>query len=454
MWSHATEETLSDLEAARTHIKSSLSDRPALKRNGHYGQRLFVALLCLAAFGPYVSGGVRTEQATVYLAACAAFLFFPALTSSSWRYVLPWVGIILIAMLTFVAPVNEALPWATGNALSGIDNLLLPPAVLFALSVFVHKDAARPALVTASKVIVWASAINAILAMSQTQGGMEPFLRPFWGAEEFASTVAIRAESMGRFSGIFNQPAEAGLVYSLAVILTIWLYANRPARLYVLLGLLVVGGILTVSKIFVFIGIPLGILYLFRSYTLRGRLLTLGGTAGLFGVVSSSGFVQGWTGFDYFIRLFVLPENGAVEFYSAGRWEAGSSVRTYISTTIETRPLTGFGLAGLSVPYDSAWTEIILISGLLGAALLGLVFWVMFHQARTTGDPDLRTLTYLVAIMLLASSLGVPSLTVNRAATLVWIIVTLLLLAREPRQVDRHLRWMSGAKVKMRLTGN
>lgn len=420
------------------YVKPSSRNRQRHKGGsvGYRGSRLLVTVLCLGAFGPYILGSVRTEQAVVYLAALAAFLRFPALNPVAFRYLAPWAGILVIASLTLLAPVTELLPWHTGNVLAGIDNFLLPVALLFAVCVFVKKQAARPALITASKVIVWASAFNAVLAILRTRGGLDQFLRPFWGAEAFDTTVAGRAEELGRFSGIFNHPAEAGLVYSLALLLAVWIYSQKPGRLYPVVVIIAIGGILTVSKIFIFIGLPLSVWYLFRSYNITGKLLTAFGTIGLFAVVAGTGFVQQWSGFNYFARLFEVPEGNAIEFYTAGRWDQGSTMRTVIRTVLEFRPLTGFGFGGLQVAYDSAWTEIVVVTGLLGAILMSVVFVLLFRQARTTSDSEMRTLTYLVALLLIGASLGIPALTVNRAATLVWIIVALLLLAREPRTFD------------------
>lgn len=392
-----------------------------------------VGFLALAAFGPYLVGGVRTEQATVYVFTLAALLALPHLKPSAWSFLLPWAGILLMAAVTLVAPVIESVPWEAGSLVSGLDNFLLPVAVMLIAWTLVKRAAAVPALTTVARVVVWASVLNAIVAIASTRVDLSAFLRVFWGSAGTEETTAANAETMGRFSGIFNQPAEAGVVYSLALLLAVWLYRRRPGLLYPALAVLTVGSILTVSKIVLFIGLPLAAWYLFRSYRLGGKLLTVGAVGGVFAVVAGSGFVQEWEGFDYFTRLFEVPQGDAVDFYTAGRWAEGSPMLRVVGEVLASRPLNGFGFAGLEVAYDSAWTEVIVVAGLFGAALLAVVFVQVFRYALGTADQGLRRLFVLVALLLAGGSLGLPVLTANRVATLVWLVVALLVLARTPR---------------------
>lgn len=414
---------------------SSSHSTTVLRTKVRPGRAQFMCgLLALAAFGPYVGDGIRTEQAAVYLVAIAALLALPYLKPCGWSYLLPWAGILVVAAMSLLTPIMEHAPWGAGSLLGGVDNFFLPVAVMLIVWTLVKRSNAVPALEAVARVTVWGSVASSVVGILSTQVDLTNFLALFWGGGEGAdTTTAENAATMGRYSGIFNQPAEAGLVYSLALILAVWLYSRKPVLLYPALGILAIGGILTVSKIFLFIGLPLAIWYLFCRYRLGGKLLTLASLVGMFALIAESGFVQEWDGFSYFARLFEAPQGNAVGFYTAGRWDENSNMLGVIDAVLTARPLNGFGFAGRSVAYDSAWTEVIVVGGLPGAACLAMAFVAIFRQAYRTGNPARRRLTYLVALLMAGASLGLPVLTANRAATLVWLVLALLALARTPR---------------------
>jgi hypothetical protein len=195
------------------------------------------------------------------------------------------------------------------------------------------------------------------------------------------------------------------------------------------------GGLLCVSKVFILGGVPLILFYLWKSKAGAGKLGALFGVVVVALGVSSTGLLQQWTGYNYLARLLSPDESqGLIEFYSAGRWNEDSRMVDTIGTVLSVRPLTGFGGGGLDVAYDSAWTEVVVVAGLLGVVLLACVFVVLFRMARRL-DPDMRRLATFVVVFLLGASLGIPSLTVNRVATVVWILLCLFaLMAKEARQ--------------------
>src|SRR5699024_551510 len=126
----------------------------------------------------------------------------------------------------------------------------------------VPQSGAELVLRTAAVVAVWAAAVNAVLALvsSTAPAVFVPLLKPFWGTGE--GSVAENAMRMGRFTGIFNSPAEAGTMYSIAAVLAVWVYSHRLVIMYCLVTLITLGGVLSVSKVFLLIGLPI-ILLLF-----------------------------------------------------------------------------------------------------------------------------------------------------------------------------------------------
>lgn len=391
---------------------------------------IICGVIALAAFGPYLAGSVRTEQATVYLFFLVAFLALPMFRPRGLSYLLPWLGLMAVASLSILFPVLRTTPWPVGSLLGGIDNFALPVAVMFIVWTLVRAEGAVKALRIVSVITIWGSVVSSIFGIISTQIDMNSFLRIFWGNASNESTVADNAVTMGRYSGLLNQPAEAGLLYSLALILAVWLYARKPWMLYPAIVILTIGGLLTVSKIFIFAGIPLGFLYLMRRYRLAGKILTIGVLAGLFTLVARSNFLQDWDGFSYLSRLFNGTESNLLKFYTAGRWNEGSGMLDIIGVVLNASPLSGFGFAGLQIPFDSAWTEVIVVSGLLGTLCLAVALIAICIQSFRIVDKELKLLAILVAVLLVGASFGLPAFTANRVATLVWLVVALFALIR------------------------
>ncbi len=396
-----------------------------------------VGLLAAAAFGPYVSGSIRTEQLAVY---GSAALVVPLTFLHARPYmpvVLPWVGIIVVAFLGVIPPIAYSPHHDAGNLLSGLDNLSLPIVVMLLVWSVVPRNMSENALNVVAAVVVWIAAANGLLSMIGTQVDFSEFLRPFWSGE-LGETTAERAGQMGRLSGIFNQPAEAGLVYGVAGILAVWRFRAKPRTMLLLLGLISIGGMLCVSKVFILGGLPLILVYLWMSRAGAGKVRLLFGAAVVAGGIIQSGFFQQWTGFNYLARLVAPDEDqGIIEFYSAGRWNENSGMIGLFDSVMDASPVYGFGMPGLQVPYDSAWTEVVVLAGLLGAVLLGMVYLAILKMAKGIASRPLRLMAVYVAVFLAGASLGIPSLTVNRASTIVWLVVALLcMVTTRPREMQ------------------
>lgn len=411
-------------------LQPSLSDpnTHVLEESRRYWfARMLGAVLILAAFGPYVAGPIRTEQLAVYGVVLIAVLTLTNLRLWHVRLLAPWLWMTSIATAATLLSYPGRLPWPPGSVLSGFDNLFLPPAIMLITWTLLPRASVHLVLRAVVKTLIWASAVNAVLSImsSLMPTLMVPLLKPFWSAEE--GTVAETAMEMGRFTGVFNQPAEAGVVYSLAAIVAVWAYSHRAALLYPLLTLLTVGGMLSVSKVFLLIGLPTTLMLLWVTRRGVERVWMLGVVI-LLGVLTlSSTFIQDWAGYDYMMRLLeVPPGESPIQFYTAGRWNEDASMRAVLLAVLSTSPLAGVGAAGLQVPYDSQWTEAMVMSGLLGTLGIAVVFVVLVFWFRRIRSWQLRWTSYAIWIVLFFGSFGISTLTANRVTTTVWVLITLL----------------------------
>lgn len=410
-----------------------------------------------AAFGPYVSSslGIRTEQLAVYGFAVVATLGFiqrPAIHPVIALPLLAWIAYLLVLLSsTLFRPAILNVP--SGSALAGLDNALLPLAALMIANRWLTAPYASPATLTRTLVwgIVVLMSLNTLVSVTSSQVALSPLLSHFWSAQSVASgniAVATLAARLGRFSGIFNQPAEAGLAYSIALLGAVYLFAarsSRPALLALVGGLLIVGGMLTVSKIFLLAGLAVASVQLARYSGRQLRLLIALIAVGVAGwaVLTLHLPWEGQKGLTYLLQPGASNQ-GLVGFYTAGRFGDQGSVVGGARYVLAASPWLGFGVRGVSsFAYDSTWLEALASGGLLGVAAMVAAyasFAVLWLRSSGFMPVAERRLAGGLILVLTAASLGLPSLTCNRDATLVWLLVPVALATRRQPRLDREAR--------------
>lgn len=397
--------------------------------------RVVVTLIALATFGPYLVGSIRTEQAVIY---GLTLLLFPVFLGSfslsgGMRFLLPWVAYTVIATLGVLFPSAAASPFPPGNLLAGYDSLLLPLALMLLIWSVVPPGRAEALLVRVCKIVGVAMAINGTLAIISTRIDISAILRPFWTNTDGVTTVAANAATMGRFSGIFNQPAEAGAMYAIAGIAVVYAWRDRAAFQTLLLTLITLGGLISVSKIFILGGLPVTIVYWLWSKRGAMRVPVLFGLGLLALGILQSGLLDQWTGADYLGRLFVSSDNGLLALYSAGRFQSQSAFEDTVHNALSTSPISGVGAAGWAVPYDGVLSESLVIGGILGLLCVVAVFIAMFTMVHKFHGTT-RMFTFWLAVVTIGASLGFSPLTGNRTSTVCWMLIALLVLVAR----DQH----------------
>ncbi|WP_433312483.1 hypothetical protein ACQP0U_27320 [Micromonospora sp. CA-269861] len=407
------------------------ADSPTATR---WGRRIVIGLT-VAAFGPYLAPGLRTEQVAVYGAAallCLAGLWVrPRLTATAAWALGAHLCLAAVATIGVVLPPENYTLYETGDVVGGLDNIVLPLVVVAVVAMLVGAgaDAARM-LRAVCTVTVLAMAANALIAVSSAAGVESDLLAGFriFGEDE---SVADRAEQLGRYSGIFNQPAEAGVLYSMAVLAALYLYQRQVGRLAVVLLLLSVGGVLSVSKIFLLVGAPIGIAYIILA-TGRWRRLSAAAVASIAAWFTADAYLDQWDGQRFAMRL--LPGSGGDDqlgLYTAGRVGGQSSVQHAVDVLTTLSPATGMGFGGLRVAYDNGWVEALVVAGVAGVILHTAVLVALaIGWLRTRNHRPESPFTGALILLLIGASTGLPALTANRCATVVWLLLGLLLLVR------------------------
>lgn len=399
-----------------------------------WGRRVVIGLT-VAAFGPYLAPGLRTEQVAVYAAAtllCLAGLWMrPRFTGTAVWALGAHLSLVAVATIGVVLPPQNHTMHEAGGVAAGFDNIVLPLVVVAIVAMLVGAGADPAGMLRAvCTVTVLAMAANALIAVSSAAGVESDLLVRFRLFGE-AESVADRAEQLGRYSGIFNQPAEAGVLYSVAVLAALYLYQRQVGRLTVVLLLLSVGGVLSVSKIFLLVGAPIGIAYVILA-TGRLRRLSAAAAASVAAWFAADAYLDQWDGQQFAMRL--LPGSGGDDqlgLYTAGRLGGQSSLQQAVDLVTALSPASGMGFGGLRVAYDNGWVEALVVAGFIGVVLHTAVLAALgIGWLRTRSHRPESPFTGALILMLIGASAGLPALTANRCATIVWLLLGLLLLVR------------------------
>lgn len=396
---------------------------------------VIVVALVLAALGPYVRGGIRTEQLGVYgLFLLMGLVALPAITRTSlrgatpWRLLMTWGLYVAIAGAASLGASSLPARWPQGDLLAGLDSLLSPLMTMLVVWLAVDPRRAEDWLRLAARLIAVAMAANGLLALVMTQVDLGGVLRPFWSLSS-GTTTAEYAAGLGRFSGIFNHPAEGGALYGLAGVCAWYVWRHRPPLLYPVLVPILLGGLVTVSKIFVLGALPIILWLVWRSRGGSARLgLVLAGGVGMLALLRS-GYADRWAGLSYLSRIVSSDGEDALTFFTAGRIGENSTLLQVVQEVARISPLFGMGAEGFSVPYDNGWVEAFVLAGLSGVACYTAMLAWLWLAGRSDPDPGRRLLLLSVTVLAAGGSLGLPVLTANRVATLYWLVCALAVAA-------------------------
>ncbi|MEU5550471.1 hypothetical protein ABZ738_11925 [Micromonospora sp. NPDC047793] len=421
---------------------------PSHRRRIKPGQRSAdsaVVVLVAASFGPYVVSGVRTEQLAVCVVAVLAFLArarrLPTAPGPVVALAALLVAYPVVAAVASIGDAHLSTGMRTVGFWAGLDNLLLPAIVLAAGYLIVSGDVDRLRLLRfAAGTLVTVLAANAILAyaMLMDPGAYDHILTAWWSGDAGTVTTAERAATMGRYSGVFNQPAEAGVMYSLGLVAAVFLLRRRPVPLAAAGVLLTIGGLLTASKIFLLVGLPVAIWQTWAGSPWRTRVGAALAVGGVLAVFDHQARRPDSPIGGMLLDAWLTPgeQSGSLlSLYSARRFGENSTLADAAGIVFTHSPWTGFGMDGLRVAYDSVWVEALVMAGVLGvvaqSAILTMLVVLWWRSRRRTDRAVVRFGAGLLVVVVVGS-LGLPTTTVNRVATVVWLLVALLLVTRPP----------------------
>jgi hypothetical protein len=412
-------------------------------------------IVCLSVFGPYVTGSARTEQIVVF-ASCAVILIvgWPQIANArsipAMPFLVAWLGLDAIMLIGAVWRPFDPGFYGSQPGSHALASYMLPVA-LMVLTWFWTLSADGPELIRAiAPVVIGAMVVNTAVSLAQlitSNVAVLSFLPRFWDTPGSLASGAANAAENGRFTGIFNQPAEAGVAYAVALFFLIYLAQRREIRARttaLCAAALITGGILTVSKIFLLGALPLAVMVTLRSP--RGRIrviLYAAAVSAAFWLLGTAHLLPSWSHGAIMLGGILHPPGSPVAEYTAGRYGTGWRLGPAVSDVLHASPWYGFGAGGLATSYDSLWVQALVLAGIAGlilAAVMLLMLALRLWRLRGVTGPAEWTLAGGVLVLAIGASLGLPSLTANRDATLLWLVLGILITA-QPAQA--HLEGIS-----------
>lgn len=368
---------------------------------------------------------------------------------SAYMLIAFWVAMLSLA----VASIDLVyVPFMQRDTLNGVDDYLTALSAITLATLWLSSQyRPRQLLDTIALTIVAGSVASSFFALAGLWVDTKPVGYYFWAGVDAdgslqTNSVAVGALSNGRVTGIFNQPAEAGICYSLGAFAVVYMLSRSrtlAARITLLLSLAVitVGGFMSISKVFILIGLPAAVIQLLRTRVAVNKLLFIVLSPPLAVLFVIRPLAGKWSGASrlamFFDRLEARP-NGTVSTVTSGRWgnNTQGGIAPAFSEAMHISPWFGLGSGGtVGTPYDSVWLEVVIVGGLIG---LGLTMCIMvailarLFSKRPARPPEVQALGLSLVILVVLGSFGMTVLTANRTAVCLWLLLVPTLFARWP----------------------
>lgn len=400
-------------------------------------QRLYrhiPVLLIISAFGPYLFAGLKLDNVVIYPLALLVLFAYLAEKHKPERHSLllfgAWLYFFCYLLLRTTLS-DEAKDMS--SMLAEIKNFTQPLAImmLFVSTGFLKtKENCQKLMVNASKVLVFMLCMNTLWIYVGFYYDTTPINAMFWGGEE---SVGARALLNGRYGGVFNQPMESGVTYSMGLLA--WLYAAGRVRFrnILVLVLLIAGGLVSISKVFLFGGIPMFILGLFMSKMVRKQTAKIFIWFAILAAYPINYLSEHWRGAKYLVKFFRPGDNRSmVDVFTAGRYGGDGqwNQNDLYGGVWQQHPLIGMGIAYNQVK-DSEFFHFFGSGGLIGLCMyclfLLMFIWYFVHYRKHIGPTKEMVFFGFLVILIVIGSFGAPIFTLNRSSVVLWTFIGLLL---------------------------
>jgi hypothetical protein len=392
-----------------------------------------IALLVLISFGPYVFKSLSLQLIDLGLICFFLISFYKVMikkkeTKFSYDLLL-YSFILLILFLSSLINFNQLLLSAFIASCSRFLQFLFVYVICMNFNSF--------NIIHVYKYFLFALTFNSIVIVLQFQESpVFEIFKNHWFTD-YSVSIASRAQQMGRISGVIKQPLESGLCYSFGLFALVYAYLKtKKSSYFMFLPIVLFGGIVSVSKIFIFLGIPLSILlYIFNS-KLSKNIIFLFFSFFLFTVIAL--FVENWEAGPYLLRLFDSSNlEGGVGFLTSSRFGGDNKdVEELFTTVLTNAPVLGFGMGSTQL-LDNGFIEFLYQGGIVALLLYILLHLIYFFKiGRLEGKLD-KSFMMIFIVFIIFSSIGAPVFTYSRFST--FLVCTFFYFTNSNSQRNKYI---------------
>lgn len=379
----------------------------------------FPYILVFSALLPYLSAGFRVEHVFIP----ALFLLAALNARRIHSETLIVVGGLLLG--AFAAAIASQYSWEAGadaDPLSQFIRLVLPAVTFMVLPTVLPQN--EDVLVNVSEAVTISAALCASFTAASLISVPANEMLQIW-VQSGDNSVWLNSQDVGRYTGIFNQPIEAGIFYSVALLGSIHAYRYGTMSRVLLLAaiaLIIFGGTASLSKNFIVLGAACAVAYAFWIKLLSRVLFIILCVPIL--ILAPVGLEQLNINYIASLRDLYLDQ-GLIGALSAGRFgsEDGSVSLLFTSLFESGDWVSGRGL-GSHLPLDSGYLEYLYQGGIFGLCGYILALAAMSWYAWTNRQYENGKMLMVLLIYIWLSSTGGPTITASRAGVIVLIMVS------------------------------
>ncbi|THE11105.1 hypothetical protein E1H99_08860, partial [Enterococcus hirae] len=382
-----------------------------IKVKNSYVERLS-CLLCILTFSFYLMPDIKIQFYQIILYPLSFYLIIKAILSNvliDTRKLIYYYFYFIVFMYIFIITVIHG---NTINVIPGIKNWIDPILVIIIFNIVLDKNNEenfyQTLIFKIAKIVVFLLSLNTLWSIT-TMFYDTTFINGFfWGAELASGS---KATGMGRYSGVFIQPIEAGVVYSIGLLL-FWYLLKKNNKLslqnFVPFILIISGGLLSVSKVFIFCGLPLFVILILFFLNSKKIIKIMFFVVGAFLILSYIMSIY-WNGYDYLLRFFDLKNNNSIiELLTAGRFNGRDSQQfNLIKNFSWSEMIFGRGF-GADETYDSIIFYFLSVGGIIVLSLgFCYIMWLLLKAIKKIDfNKDLDVFFLFFTVLIVISSLG------------------------------------------------
>tara|TARA_B100001250_G_scaffold414509_1_gene453425 strand:+ start:6087 stop:7361 length:1275 start_codon:yes stop_codon:yes gene_type:complete len=397
-----------------------------------------IYILLISAFGPYLlpSVGFRFDHFIIY-----GIFFFLALSNRIYiSRNSSILAILFLLFIIFISPffnsINPSYVISNSLFISQIENYLQPIIIFLIFCSLAPRNTndLDKVFEKGLEIILWLIAFNTLFSIYIFFNPDTSLIKIFTGSKiigDFGGfsdvTNAELNLTTGKFSGVFSQTFIVGFIYSFGLLTWAYLYKNDSSersktRKTFLLLFITIGGVMSFSKIFIVIGIPLFLFFIgFKKSFYIGMLIFLGFLLILFFNNDLFEIISDYKAMNYIYRLIGFSGN-FLDIFTSGRFSGDSLIIPGIINTLSTNTFFGFGYGSIETS-DFSFYEIISLGGitsLLAYSILLVFLTLPIFLLKSLKDKYFYTFFIILSYL---SSIAAPIFTANRISIIIWYVV-------------------------------